>query len=203
MKKLIYGTLVLGLLATTSCEGDEVKTPAPEPLPTNAVTYNQKNYPIDNGTIIDWGSFEDYYNYDFFLTDGELDLENETAEGASVMVYAELWSPGTENFSNGTYTFIENGGSQGKPFFDNVFVVTDTNNNGELDENDDQITVKAGTFKVSGSGTKYSIEVDATLTNDKTLKGTYSGTFEKFNGTIVEESGRTHRAGKSGKNIFK
>lgn len=199
MTKLFYSIFALGLLATASCKDDE--TPTSEPLPANTLSYNGKNYPIDNGAIIDWGSWEDHYNYDFFLTDGMMDLENETAVDATVMIYAELWSPGTESFATGTFIFDNSGETGDKRFFENAAVVMDSNNNGELDENDDHLTVKAGTFKVSGSGTSYTVEVDVTLSDNKLLKGKYSGTFEIIEGSIEEMPGGRRRVGKPGKFI--
>lgn len=200
MKTLNYSFFALGLLATVSCNDDD-QTPTPEPLPVNAVSYNGKNYTIDNGSVIDWGSWEDHYNYDFFLTDGEMDFENETAVDATVMVYAELWSPGTESFTTGTFNYDNSGVTGDKRFFENAAVVMDTNNNADLDENDDHLTVKAGSFKVSGSGTSYTVEVDVTLSNNKLLKGRYSGTFEIIEGSIEEMPGGRRRAGQPGKFI--
>ncbi len=200
MKKLLYSMLAFGLLTTVSCTDDD-NTPAPTPLPEDAVAYNGKNYDIDNGAVIDWGTWENHYNYDFFLTDGEMDFENETAIGATVMIYAELWSPGTESFSTGTFTFDNSGDTDGKRFFETTLVVMDTNNNGELDEDDDQLTVKAGTIKVAGSDADFTVEMDVTLSNDKPMKGKYSGTFDVFEGTIEGEGMRAQgfSAGKSGK----
>lgn len=197
MKKLFYSIFALGLLATASCKEDEELTP--KPLPANTVSYNGINYTIDNGTIIDWGSWEDHYNYDFFLTDGVMDFENETALDATVMIYAELWSPGTESYTSGTFNFDNSGETGDKRFFENAAVVMDTNNNGDLDENDDRLTVKAGTFKVSGSGTSYTVEVDVTLSDNKLLKGNYSGTFEIIDGPMEEMPGGRRSAGKPGK----
>lgn len=198
MKKLLYSIFALGLLATVSCKDDDDVVPTPEPLPTNAVAYKGKNYSFDNGAIIDWGSWENHYNYDFFLTDGEMDFENQTALGATVMLYAELWSPGTENFSTGTFSYEDSENTTGKKFFETVVVVMDTNNNGELDEADDQLTAKAGTIKVSGSGTNYALEMDITLSNDQSLKGTYNGAFELYEGELEGESGERRRMGKAG-----
>ena len=198
MKKLLYPFFALGLLALVSCEDDE-PVKIPEPLPVDAVSYNGKNYSIENGTIIDWGAWEDYYNYDVFLTDGVMDFENETADDATIVIYAELWSPGTEKFQTGTFAYDSAGGPKGKPFFKHVDVVVESNNNGQIDENDERLTVKAGTFKISGSGTNFNVEVDFTLNNNKSLKGTYSGNFEKFDGTIIEESAPGLRMGKPAK----
>lgn len=203
MKKFLYPIYALAMLAMVSCTDDDDKVPAPEPMPTNAVSYNSKNYDIDNGTIIDWGFWENHYNYDVFLTDGIMDFENETAPGATFVIYAELWSPGTEDFSTGTFTFDDSGNTAGKRFFENLTVVIDSNNSGELDEEDDELTAKAGTFKISGSGTRYSVEMDVMLSNNKAIKGTYSGTFEKFEGTLEEMPGGRQRAEKPAKLSFK
>ena len=126
-----------------------------------------------------------------------MDLENGTAEDATILVYAELWSPGASQFKTGTFTYTSSSDIAGKHVFENIVVMVDTDNNKVLDENDAQVTVKAGTVKVTGSESNYTVEMDVTLSNNKPLKGKYSGSFDVYEGSLEEMGAQNRRAGKA------
>lgn len=182
MKKLLYSFLALGLLTTVSCKDDD-ETPAPAPVANNTVAYDGADYSIDNGAIIDWGTDGEHYNYDVFLADGEIDFETNTASGASIIVYAELFSPGDEEFSSGTFNFNASGNVSGKHYFEMAEIMVDSNDNGQLDENDDLLTVTAGKIITTGDASNFTLELDVTLDNGKTLKGKYTRSFDYYDGT--------------------
>jgi hypothetical protein len=58
---------------------------------------------------------------------------------------------------------------------------TNTNANMSIDDNSTQeIDIKSGTAVVSGTKPNYTITYDLVLVNNKTVKGSYNGTFEGF-----------------------
>lgn len=186
MKKILYSTFALGMLSVVSCSDDN--TPVPNQMPSNAVSYEGKTFGIDTGKMINWGAWENHYNYDLLLTDGVLDIENQTTSEATAFISAELWSPGTESFTPGTFNFDDSGETAGKHYFENSTVYLDTNNNGELDDSDTRQTVKAGTFKVVAeqNNTTYRVEMSLTLENNKKVSGTYRGDFAIIDGFPIE-----------------
>jgi hypothetical protein len=194
MKKLLYSFLALGLITTASCKDDD-GAPEPAPIANNSVAYNGTSYSIDNGAIIDWGTDGEHYNYDIFLADGEIDFETNTATGASIIVYAELFSPGDSDFSAGTFIYNASGNVSGKYYFEMLQVMTDSNNNRRLDEHDEILNVTGGKVTTTGKPSNFSMELDVTLDNGKTLKGNYSGSYDYYDGT----GGGGERVGKSAK----
>ncbi|MCC9166928.1 hypothetical protein [Pontibacter harenae] len=213
MKKASYTfrTLLCLLLAGftfVSCSKDDDEDTTPSL--NNQIEYNGTTYNIQTGIIEDWGSVglsdgdEDlyisndnvtHYNYDVSITDGTLqansdgELEN---VGATVFVYAELLSPGTTNFTTGTFSYIEyeddltqeqiDAKYNNKSFFEDAYIVIDANGNGTLDASDASSIAYAtgGTITVSGSNNNYTVDYNLTLDNGRTIVGSYSGDFQYF-----------------------
>jgi hypothetical protein len=157
----------------------------------NTIVFDGTSYTIVDGLVEDYGEYDPiesgeytHWNYDFSLLDVEFTQETEEGytywdapESASFFAYAELFSPGTTSFQAGTFEFIEYDSAtpeniDGKFFFNEAYMGI------KVDGDETGFEATAGTVKVSGSGSNWTIEFDLTLEGGKTAKGSYSGTFK-------------------------
>ncbi|WP_205502567.1 hypothetical protein [Rufibacter psychrotolerans] len=172
---------VLAGFTFVSCSDDDEEEVSPNT--DNKVVYNGTTYSMKSGLVEDYGPSDNHYNYDFYITDGTITTSNNDFEvvNSKIVLFAELLSPGTSEFKTGTFSFVQNyndAGNENKHVFEDALVVTDTNNDNILDEQDEELGVTGGTVKVSGGNNRnYTVEFDVTLENGKTAKGGYSGTF--------------------------
>lgn len=151
---------------------------------SNSIVFDGTSYSIKDGLISDYGAYDTHWNYDFVLVNAALTEVTEDgytyfdAPEATFYVYAELFSPGTSSFQTGTFQYMSYDASaedvDGKYYFYDVTV--GTRNADGTNEMDYEAT--AGTVKVTGSGSNYTIEFDVTVEGGKTVKGSYSGTFK-------------------------
>lgn len=173
MKKLLYLAAALALLATASCKDDEG---GPPPV-TDAIMFDGKGYNGEKGLVFDYGDDGEYYNYDFMVADANITMEDLEADqiDATFLMYAELFSLGTESFRTGTFT----SGAGENLYYTNIQLIVDTNNDGMLSSEDQLYDVQNGDFTVAGgTGTNYTLTFDLTVAGGKKLTGTYSGNFE-------------------------
>jgi hypothetical protein len=181
MRANFYLVGVLALLATASCEDDDAK-PASAPI-----TFDGKGYTAQKGFAFDFGPdlAETHYNYDFALVDQPNvtlgDLEDAEQIDAKFLFYAELFSPGSDKFRTGTFTYDAQGTEvEGDFYFNQSNLIVDSNNDGKLSELDTTYDPQAGTVTVSGSANNYTLSLDLTMVGGKKLTGSYSGNFQYF-----------------------
>jgi hypothetical protein len=194
--KLQVPVLLLAL-STTSCFLFDKEDPKPNI--TNEVEYNASKYKMEEGVIVDYGSFtlfgqnDTHTNYDFYVSDGDIEYDNDNVEEieGKLAIWAELVAPDASDFKTGTFNFIDNDNDgslnnaqkeakyKDKFVFPSAKVYIDTNGNGILSD-DTPMQTTSGTIKVSGSQPNYKIEYNLTLTNGKTVKGDFSGSFPKI-----------------------
>ncbi|MCC9166929.1 hypothetical protein [Pontibacter harenae] len=183
-RSLTFVLLAGFALASCSDDDDDNATPSLD----DKVEYDGQTYNLRTGVVEDYGTgdVEGHYNYDFYVTDGTLVVEDDEAaslENAKILVYTELFSSGEAAFTTGTFTFVQDAESSqanGKHVFENAEVIVDSNNDNILDENDDVFEATGGTVTVSGSNNNYTLDFNLTLNNGKTARGNYSGNFRYF-----------------------
>lgn len=168
MKKLNYLIIVALTFALTSCSKDDDNSD--KATIENQIKYDGKTIDLGVAIIEDYGVLEsseseldkDYYNYDFVISG--------TAEEQEYMFYAELLSPSVNNtFKPGTFVYDGLETESAPDFFYTVAFLKVDNT---------EINVVGGDILVSGTGTNFTISGTLTLENDKTLKISYSGSFE-------------------------
>ena len=179
-------------LAVFSCsddgDGDSVV-----PSAKNQVTYKNTQYPLENGLADVYGTIDsdNHYNIDFSVSDGLFipfltDLGTGilinlwTISDGTIEVAAELYSPGTDGFKNGTFAYsslsndeVNDASFIGKYFFNEAYVAIDVNGDGDLAE-DEEIAVTGGTIEVSGTSPQYTLVYDLILADGETLQGSFS-----------------------------
>lgn len=167
MKKIIYLFVLTTAFVFTSCSKDDDNNDSPDPITENQISHDGAAVDITSVEIEDFGAFEGYYNYDFYL-DG-------TAEGIGYSFYAELFSPlnGGDSFTGGTFIFSTVTPTDPPAHY---FTIA------SLEIGNVELDVIAGNIVVSGSGSNYSISGTLTLENDTTVVIDYSGEF-----TIIDE----------------
>ncbi|MDL5049373.1 hypothetical protein QQ054_25495 [Oscillatoria amoena NRMC-F 0135] len=175
MRFLVHVTacVFLGsLFLLASCDDDE------NGIPANTIRYNGKNYKLDFGIGIDYGSFTyeevTYSNVDFVLFDREIDLEDEDPF-FSHGFYVEMYKAGSEDFTGGTFTFYD-GESEPVPA-GSLFT------SGELffyDDEEDPIEVAGGTITLTITGDTYNFKFNLVDEDGKKIEGNFSGEIEIF-----------------------
>lgn len=184
-------TIVIGF---TSCS----KKDDPEVQVTNTITVDATTYSLAKGAYIDFGNVSLYgttpthYSNEFYTTDGTFkvgsanNLEDITGK---IAVYIDLYSSGIGSFKAGSYTYVSDSNdssltaAQLKTKYENKnvcsfgFIVTGPNSNTSLAINGVDIEVKSGSVTVEGTKPNFKIIYDLVLENNKTVKGSYSGTF--------------------------
>lgn len=169
--KLITWMFASVLFLFSSCSKDEGE----KGIPDNTIRYDGKNYSVPFAFGMNYGSFESEVgtinNTDFIFVDREIDIEDEDAV-FSHGFYLELYSIGSEDFKDGTFTYYSGSGSlptEGLFEYAEIFF---------YDEDIDPIEVSGGKVEVTISGSKYEFVFDMTTTDGKKLEGNFSGNIE-------------------------
>lgn len=163
--KLYYLLLLVSLVATSCSKDDDNDS---EEV-SNTIEHNGVFIDVSDTLIEDYGSFEGYYNYDFYLS-GTSD------DDVLYDFYAELYSKGTDAFKAGVFSYVPNESPTELPDF--YYRYSDI----QLGANIYKIV--SGDIEVSlGDGNNYYFSGDLTLNNGETLSINYDGEF-----TIVDET---------------
>lgn len=160
MKKVLFSLSILSILFITSCGKDDG---ASVQLGLDgSITFDGTDTEMSDGLIIDFGTNDSEYNYDFYIANGAISIEdlNINVNGNTLMVI-EFYNEGAA-FSPGTFTV--NGSGARYCFVD---IAVD-------DQND---FASGGTVTVTGSGQTYKVVFDLDFSEDRTLTGTVEGGF--------------------------
>lgn len=172
--------LVAILTLFASCTDDE---PAMEESPR----FDISSYNIQGGLVFDYGAVNyvdfgtpTHYNYDFTVFDGTYDTSGDSFRG-SLLLIAELLSPGTSTFEEGIFSFIlpdEVSEVAEAFYFNSVAIFVDGNGNNALfetdaDENEDLLYfATSGTITVVATGDHtYTLNYDLTLSEVDFMTG--------------------------------
>jgi hypothetical protein len=184
MKRFFFLAGVLALLATASCKDDDTgdNTPAP-----GQITFDGKTYTVRKGFVIDFRDDGSHYNQDFLLFDTNISLADleEDELNATFGFYAELFSPGIDQFRTGTFTFTNADVEEleGDYYFQYADLVVDSNNDSRLSMDEDDVYIaQSGTITVSGTPSNYTMTLDLMMNGSKRLQGSYSGSFQYVDG---------------------
>ncbi len=142
----------------------------------NEVTYDGTTYGLADGNGVVENYFHDgiHYNKDFTITDGTVTIDQFgycEFHPDEIIIYAELFSPGTNQFNEGTFTYSENP-QDSDYYFDSVDVTIDSNNDGLVNYDDGEIEATGGSITIEGSGKSISIEYNLTI-GTKSLQGNF------------------------------
>ncbi len=176
--RFFTAVLLLTGLFFMSCGSDDDGDAQPDVSGT--VTFDGTSFQITKGYVTDFGNDGTHYNFDFEITDGSVTSSptNFSASG-SFYGYIELFSPGTNNFSTGTFSYLEFSETpeDNEFYFNSASVLLDSDENGILDLTDDGYQVTDGTVIVTGEPNNYTLQYDLTFTGGRALEGTVSGNF--------------------------
>jgi hypothetical protein len=170
MKKLLCLFLLLSLLGTSACKDDEGEATL------NQTTLDGKAYTIKKALIIDAGSYPNHYMYMFYLTDDKNWTPTATRSDGKILISFQLFSPGSERFDNGTFSYTATPDNTTGEFFIHADALVDVNNNNVLDQDDELIRATGGKVTVAGSFPDYRLHYDLSFPNNRRLVGSYSGT---------------------------
>lgn len=184
----------IALLATlvlffTSCKKDKDD----EPATTSTFAIDGKSFTLTTGFIDDYGSSgvdtDTHYNYDFYMLDGTLNTTTGGYQNIKVALYFELFSPGTTNFKVGKFNFIDSDDINtdadvaNKYYFEYADAYFDLDGDNTDDENE-FFEVIGGSITVSGgTNNNYTVDIDVTLNDNKTIKAKFTYTFTVFDET--------------------
>jgi hypothetical protein len=188
MNKLLIFTLSLLFF---SCSKDDNENSNQS---STSLEVNGQSYDISKATAVDNHRYssDSHAEFDFLMTNGNLTILAEPmsyfgfeATNASILLNVQMFSNNTE-FSNGVYTYIQNGNISnplpGSNFFSQLGIQIDGNNNNDLNDPQDRyLTATSGTISVSGTSPNYTLEIDVILSNNENFRYTYSGGFEYYN----------------------
>lgn len=156
----------------------------------SSVTVDAISYPLNSALGDIWGVENDHYNVDFTLTNGKFLVSESEIDGvthsllvpveATATMFAELYSPGDSlMFITYSYSSLDVGNEAlaGNAFFNRAFVGVDTNNSGDI-ENNEKIDVIDGTIEFTGTLPDIELRFSVTLANGQTAEGHYTGLFD-------------------------
>lgn len=137
---------------------------------SNTMTIGEDEYDISQGYFEEWGentgSDQSGWDIDIYLASEEIDLMEETGEGAAL--FLDLNSS-SETLAEGTYTYGDERTS-GTLYDAEVFA-----GDVEDDEGSTQLYVEAGTVEISVKGDTYTITFELTADDDTPITGSYKG----------------------------
>ena len=156
-------------LSILSCKKDD------ESIPPNQITIGEDVFQSVSGLIVDNGALDTHYNYTIYVSDGHFGVDEGSGEitldeTAEFYIYADLVSPGDDQFIPGTFVYNSAPVLIEKSTFltpiiyrkvGNTFFPTFGN---------------GGTITVSGTAPNLTVSYDLIL-NDQLLFGSYTGTF--------------------------
>lgn len=156
----------------------------------SSLSVGARQYPL-NAAIGDiWGVANNHFNVNFTLTDGKFTITPTTIAAithnlltpvkASGIFRADMYSPG-DAFAFQTYSYALPNASRsalaGVAFFNNAFVGVDTDNSGDIDE-DERSVVVGGTVEFTGAVPDIELNFSVTLSDGQLAEGHYTGLFD-------------------------
>ncbi|NHN25428.1 hypothetical protein FIA58_007045 [Flavobacterium jejuense] len=188
MNKLLVFTLSILLFSCSKDDNDDSNQAS------TRLAVNGKSYDISKATAVDNYRFssDSHAEFDFLMTNGTLNILAEPmsyfgfeATNASILLNVQMFSNNT-SFSNGVYTFVQNGNildpQPASNFFSQLGIQIDGNNDNDFNDIEDiYLTATAGTVSVLGSSPNYTLAIDVTLSNNENFTYTYNGGFDYYN----------------------
>ena len=169
LKPLRFFLYFLLSVSIVACSKDDENEPDIDV--ENILEYNGQSYNLNYGGLGKTDYDGTYSNYQFHVFQ-----LNEGRDIVPIYLFLDLYSP-NEEFKGGTFEFAgEETDVEGKAFIGNGFLIK---NMTVSEENAEEVAyVVGGTVKVSGSGNNFELAFDLQTNNDKTIKGSYGGSFE-------------------------
>jgi len=167
--KFISIVLAIFSFALLSCDDEDTTK-------ENSFRYDGKTYKIDKGLLENWGLPEAKkevlaYSLDLSLITNDYTLNEFTGEITGTGSYLYVWflSTSETQLTPGTYTYNDTDGTAGTFYYGEIGI------NILFFAEVGYIEIVAGTIKVKLDGTKYEIDIDCTLSNNKKITGYYKG----------------------------
>lgn len=169
LKPLRFFLYFLLSVSIVACSKDDENEPDIDV--ENILEYNGQSFNLNYGGLgkTDYDGTHSNYQFHVFQL-------NEGGDMVPIYLFLDLYSP-NEEFKGGTFEFAaEETDVEGKAFIGNAFLIK---NMTVSEENAEEVAyVVGGTVKVSGSGNNFELAFDLQTNNDKTIKGSYGGSFE-------------------------
>lgn len=158
-------------IGISACSKDDETEP--EIDAENVLEYNGQSFSLNYGGLGKLGYDGTHTNYNFHV----FKINSETDDIIPVYLFLDLHSPNEDGFKGGTFQYLgDEADVEGKSYIGSAFLIR---NMSLANENAEEIVyVNEGNVKVSGSGDEFELEFDLKTDNDKTIKGSYGGTFE-------------------------
>jgi len=161
--------LLLVSLVFTGCKKDDESS-------SNSFSYNGKSYELTQGFLVNYGSVSKstVYNFDLYLLTSGINVETGTGTGS--YLYFEMFTDSSTGLGDGTYDYTDTYASL---TFDYAKIYIDYNIE---TQSGSYAYIYDGTVTISKSGSTYTITIDCVDTNNKTIKGSYTGTLDMYSG---------------------
>ena len=169
----------------------EVKDNPPPIVNTNVFNWDGVVYEIVDLLVVDWGAYENHYDYDFYL---RTKTNQQVDAGATDyhLVYFDALSWGASSFSDGTFILGEGIPSSDPAVNEKNYIYTGII--GEVGDDPDALVkenaIQKGTVIISSKGEEYSIEFAVTLDDGEEVSGSYSGSYSIVQAPEIIEPGR-------------
>lgn len=141
----------------------------------NSLIVDGVEYPLESGTLHNYGGQQGLYNIDLDIYSQGIDLQDCTEGfgiGQGQDIYFEIWTSQPDYLDSTTYSIIEDETeSVGNITFSDYIL----DYNSDVDE-ENWLVISSGTVDVQKSGNNYTISWNLTGALGEVITGSYSGT---------------------------
>ena len=187
--------LLIAFLGTVSCSDDSSDESGKDDV-KNTIKYGSESYSLTNGLEEVFKLDDNHSSSQINITNGEFYSTQVVISGnlnliwrarnASVWLYVDMYAPGFEGLSSGTYAFRPKNTDEDDPalidihFFTEGKFAIDLNDDGNIESDDNEyIEITGGTIKVEVKGGEYLLELNLTLENNENVSGTFGADFDQ------------------------
>ncbi|MRH99249.1 hypothetical protein GH721_01780 [Kriegella sp. EG-1] len=195
MKKLLFISCIVCALLLHSCSKESENNSEVE-ISNNAIMIEDDTYVSIKGLEEVFDFKENHSASQINFTDGEFYYVQVVifgnlqpiwrARDASLWVYADLFAPGFEGLTSGTYDFKPDNTDENdidlsnSHFFIDGKVAIDLNKDGELESDDNEfLKITGGSIKLERQEDYYEIELNLSLENNIQVTGKFSDDFDQ------------------------
>jgi len=192
IKNVLIRFIALSMLISTySTIGQSIKTINLE----STLKYGEKTYQLTKGLEEVFKKDNNHSSSQINITNGDFYKTQVwissnlnwiwRTRNASIWLYVDLYSPGFNGLTTGTYKFRRNNTDEDNPtlsrkyFFKKGKLAIDLNNNRKLDKGSEYLKITDGTISLSVSEDIYTLHFNITLSNDKKVSGDFKGDFDQ------------------------
>jgi len=186
-------SIVLTMLVLLACSSEDSSN---EDKTDNQVNYDGTTYELSAGLEEVFQPDDNHSSSQINITNGEFYTTQVVLFGnltwiwrareASVWLYVNMYSPGTTEFSEGTFSFAPRETDEDDPALANTYFfkkgkfAIDLNNDGQIESDDNEfLEVIGGTMTLTQNGAVYTVTFNWTLENGVNATGSFTGDFNQ------------------------